>query len=619
MKVAVHERQHPLGGMAQRFYRPPPEFAQASSNAVLEAIVEPVRVDSASPSAHLTNWARTFATDDASTDDGAFSQVSRHVFAPSSIEHVVAIVELARRHAMPTRAVGRRHSPSDLPFSLGWTVRTDELHGIVHLDTRKREVCVLAGTYIETLSASLAKHGFGFSNLGSISQQTIAGLISTASHGSGIHFPAMSAYVRALDVVCPLASGTQVVHCDRDERPDLFNASLCGLGATGVIVTVTLAIEPAFRLRQVCEDVPEDELLGAPDDASLLCAPDQLSVEPYDTFIEHPSWLGTMLAHGVPLPSPPTLAQAPTSKGPAHVYPFEPASAAPPALIPWHVASVQAHIESLVASAEHVRFLWSPHAHMITVDRASRTDERRTPSQTSRIAPPLIKALLFASRFHASLPAPVSRAAFALTHARAPPVPRNELDTPGGLRPVRTDTAISVRVDDAPRVFNFDCLCEQYTTEYAVPFEYTGAALVAIRAWLQEEHARPDGERIHFPIEVRFVDADGIWLSPSYGRRTCYIGLVQYRPYRWPVRYRRLFARFEALMRQFDGRPHWAKTHTAYRPELLTLYPHLPDWLRTVATYDPQRLLVNPYVARHLLDEHAAGRQGTFRRRRCRL
>jgi len=49
------------------------------------------------------------------------------------------------------------------------------------------------------------------------------------------------------------------------------------------------------------------------------------------------------------------------------------------------------------------------------------------------------------------------------------------------------------------------------------------------------------------------------------------------------------------------------------------LYPHLPDWLRTVATYDPQRLLVNPYVARHLLDEHAAGRQGTFRRRRCRL
>ena len=256
---------------------------------------------------------------------------------------------------------------------------------------------------------------------------------------------------------------------------------------------------------------------------------------------------------------------------------------------------------------------------MITVDRASRTDERRTPSQTSRIAPPLIKALLFASRFHASLPAPVSRAAFALTHARAPPVPRNELDTPGGLRPVRTDTAISVRVDDAPRVFNFDCLCEQYTTEYAVPFEYTGAALVAIRAWLQEEHARPDGERIHFPIEVRFVDADGIWLSPSYGRRTCYIGLVQYRPYRWPVRYRRLFARFEALMRQFDGRPHWAKTHTAYRPELLTRYPHLPDWLRTVATYDPQRLLVNPYVARHLLDEHAAGRQGTFRRRRCRL
>ena len=145
-------------------------------------------------------------------------------------------------------------------------------------------------------------------------------------------------------------------------------------------------------------------------------------------------------------------------------------------------------------------------------------------------------------------------------------------------------------------------------------YKRQGAALVTLRAWLDLEHAQANGERLHFPVEVRFVDADGIWMSPCYGRRSCYIGIVQYRPYGWPVRYRRLFRRFESLMRQFNGRPHWAKTHTLYRHELLLHYPHLSDWLATTAKFDPQHLLVNPYVARHIFDEHAAGRQGVFRK-----
>ena len=122
--------------------------------------------------------------------------------------------------------------------------------------------------------------------------------------------------------------------------------------------------------------------------------------------------------------------------------------------------------------------------------------------------------------------------------------------------------------------------------------------------------------RPHFPVEVRFVDADGIWLSHCYGRKTCFIGVIQFRPYDLPTSYRVLFQRFEALMRQFDGRPHWAKTHTSYRAELKERYPHLDDWLAVQAAYDPERMLVNPYVARHLLDEHGAGRRSVFRKSR---
>jgi hypothetical protein len=69
----------------------------------------------------------------------------------------------------------------------------------------------------------------------------------------------------------------------------------------------------------------------------------------------------------------------------------------------------------------------------------------------------------------------------------------------------------------------------QYTTEWSIPYHLTRPCLQALDAWLQREEADPNGERIHFPIEIRFTSGDDIWLSPSYGRRTTYIGMVQYK------------------------------------------------------------------------------------------
>jgi L-gulonolactone oxidase len=42
--------------------------------------------------------------------------------------------------------------------------------------------------------------------------------------------------------------------------------------------------------------------------------------------------------------------------------------------------------------------------------------------------------------------------------------------------------------------------------------------------------------KVHFSVEVRFTKADDIWLSPSYGRDSAWIGIIMYRPYgRYPV------------------------------------------------------------------------------------
>lgn len=85
-------------------------------------------------------------------------------------------------------------------------------------------------------------------NVGSISDQSLGGVVTTATHGTGISYPVLSMHVRAL--VLLLADGMRV-RCSRQERQDLFMASICGLGSTGLILEVTLDVEPAFRLKEV--------------------------------------------------------------------------------------------------------------------------------------------------------------------------------------------------------------------------------------------------------------------------------------------------------------------------------------------------------------------------------
>ena len=69
----------------------------------------------------------------------------------------------------------------------------------------------------------------------------------------------------------------------------------------------------------------------------------------------------------------------------------------------------------------------------------------------------------------------------------------------------------------------------QYTTEWAVPVENARKCLLEIQKWVDLEYADPHGVRPHFPIEIRFTDADDIWLSPGYKQRMCWIGLIQFK------------------------------------------------------------------------------------------
>lgn len=86
------------------------------------------------------------------------------------------------------------------------------------------------------------------SNVGSISDQSLGGVVTTATHGSGFNYAVIPSHVLSLTLL--VADGSRV-RCSRQERPNLFLATLSGLGTTGFVLTVQLSVEPAFKLREV--------------------------------------------------------------------------------------------------------------------------------------------------------------------------------------------------------------------------------------------------------------------------------------------------------------------------------------------------------------------------------
>ncbi len=122
----------------------------------------------------------------------------------------------------------------------------EQMSGVLDVDGASGLVRVQAGITINALSRQLDEHGLAMENLGDIDVQSIAGAISTATHGTGARLRNISSQVAALKLV--LADGS-TLECYAEREPEVFRAARVGLGALGVIAEVTLRCVPAFTLR----------------------------------------------------------------------------------------------------------------------------------------------------------------------------------------------------------------------------------------------------------------------------------------------------------------------------------------------------------------------------------
>lgn len=412
------------------------------------------------------------------------------VVRPRSREELAEAVGAAAAAGRRVRVAGSGHSFTEAALTGGTMLRIEALRGVQDADRASGLVRVGAGSVLAELNEELAGLGLGMENLGDIDRQTIAGAISTGTHGTGARLRNISAQVEGLELVLgdgsvrPLSAAT---------HPELLRAARVGVGALGAIAAVTLRCVPAFTLLRVDTPRPREEVLDSFDELADAHDHFELFTFPY---ADNVLVLERNRVDGPPRPR----------------------------------GKLAAYLNDIVLEN------WALGAL----------------SATGKALPSTIPAL--------------SRLAGRLASG-------------------------SRTTDRSDRVFANERRVRFTEMEYAIPREHAAEAARRVIEWVRRERYP-----VFFPIEMRVAAGDDACLSMASGRDTAYVAVHQYRGMEW----RPYFEAVEAIMNDYEGRPHWGKRHFQ---TAATLGPRYPAWAEFQAArdeLDPGRVFSNEYTDRVL-------------------
>jgi hypothetical protein len=240
----------------------------------------------------LPRWKPTFA------DTGWHNVIYTRCIDPDrqvtahSLAEVVQLVKDAEAAGERLRAVGAGHSFSDVAVTDGWVLRTLELaRPIPVARDRLKAHCrgdklfsVEGGIRLRDLSALLDKEHLALPTMGGWNMQTLAGVISTSTHGSGLDYGPFPSLVASLVMVASGGRVLQIEPTDGITDPaafggvvmtpsgsfpgtlvqddETFNAAVVAMGSMGIIYSATIRVDDAFWLRESRELSTWDALIA---------------------------------------------------------------------------------------------------------------------------------------------------------------------------------------------------------------------------------------------------------------------------------------------------------------------------------------------------------------------
>ena len=409
---------------------------------------------------------------------------------PADEQQLIEAVVGAASRGLTVRVAGSGHSFTDAVCTDGCLIDLSGMGRVLDVDPEQRLVTIEAGIVIHDLAEELATHGLALENQGDIDVQSLAGAISTATHGTGERFGNLGSRVESVRVIT--AAG-QALDLDAASDHDGLLAARASVGALGVISRITIQTVPAFTIHRIDEPKPLAEALG--------------------------------------------------------------------------------RLDELVARNDHFELFAFPHADQCLTYSSRRTDEPPEPRSRWRA---YVDDELVTNKGLGLL----------MRAGRARPSA-----TPAIGRLLGRLVSRSEHKDASHRVYAHERKVRFTEMEYAIPREHAREALERVLQMIRRRQVQ-----VAFPIELRFAAPDDALLSTANGRDTAYIAVHQL----IGMEFESYFRGVEAIMDEYDGRPHWGKRH--YQ-SAATLAPRYPGWERFQAVrkrLDPDGVFSNDYVDRVL-------------------
>src|SRR3954447_3504734 len=174
-------------------------------------------------SERVTNWA------------GNVVFGARRVHRPGSMDEVRSLVGSGGT----LRVLGSGHSFNRMADTTGDLVSLAGLPRVVAVAPDRKSVRIDGGIRYGDLAVALEKEGLALHNTASLPHISVAGAVSTATHGSGARNGNLATAVAALEIVTSTGDVVRAARGDAD-----FDGMVVGLGALGVVTRLTLDVEP---------------------------------------------------------------------------------------------------------------------------------------------------------------------------------------------------------------------------------------------------------------------------------------------------------------------------------------------------------------------------------------
>lgn len=414
----------------------------------------------------MKNWARNLD----------FSP--KNIFDPKTSDELIQIVKDSQK----IRLRGSAHSWTDLIVTDETFIQLDNLQGITEIDHEKKQITALAGTKLKLLGELAFQNNMAFPNQGDINKQSIAGALSTGTHGTGLTLKSMSNQITKLEIIN--AEGQRLVV---DENHPYFNAARVSFGSLGLIEKLKLQMIDAYKLK--AESFAEDM------DQTLLT------------------------------------------------------------------------LRKRLQENRHVEMFYFPVGNWSIVKLTNKSEEQISSMGLSR----KFNDIVLENWLYEGLNILANKTKS-----------YKKID-----KIMKKFVSPQVRVGNSHELFPTNRDVKFMEMEYNIPLESFEDAFTEIKYAISSH-----GFETLFPIEIRFVQADDIWLSPAYQRDSVYFAIhtyitEEYRPY---------FQTLEEIFKKYQGRPHWGKWNTANFDYLETVYPKWHEFLKVRAELDPKQKWANSYL-----------------------